>query len=362
MAVETTARIRELDGWRGVSILLVVFVHTMVYVFPHLIQTSRVAYHFTRFAGEYSVRIFFLISGFVIARLFVQEEACTGSISIRGFYARRVLRIIPAYYLLISVTCLLGWLGWTPVDRHTLLQSIFFLRDFKSNDVNWFLAHSWTLAVEEQFYLMFPLFWLFSSPRRRPLILLATLAVFLIWSVLAEWGIFAAIFAPSILVGFACINIGILLAVFEERVRRFTAAMPAWFALLVAGIVFIGVVPHGRFGDSLRGLYEPFGLAFILMYTVSQKSWVSSALKSRAIQWIGMTSYSAYLWQQIFTGRTASYGDPGIARIFHFSLPLLFVVAAISFYWIERPCIRLGRRLSARIPIRPRPQSSSLRG
>jgi peptidoglycan/LPS O-acetylase OafA/YrhL len=90
-------------------------------------------------------------------------------------------------------------------------------------------------------------------------------------------------------------------------------------------------------------------VALLLMHTASQKGWASSALKTRGIQWVGLISYSAYLWQQLFTAPAGFYGSPKAANVFHLSLPLLFPVAAISFYCIERPCTRLGRRLSANL-------------
>jgi len=346
-------RIQELDGWRGLSALLVVAVHTVAYVFPHLVQTSWVAYHFVRFAGEYSVRIFFFMSGFVIARLMGLEELSSGKISIRAFYLRRIFRILPAFWLLILVTYRCSAIHWTPIEPRTLLQSALFLGDLRTGGGNTFLGHAWTLAVEEQFYLLLPLFWHVTSPRWRPHLLFCLLGLLLCSSVLSEWGILASLPAPSVFVGFACINVGVLVSVIEPRVHSCLVRLPGWIVLAIALIVFIGLTPHGRVGDSLRALYEPFGLALVVMYTVYRENWVSTLLHSRVLQWLGMVSYSIYLWQQIFTGRSTAYGSPAVATAFHTGLPLLFVVAALSFYGIERPCIRLGQRLSQQWKTQP---------
>ena len=92
----------------------------------------------------------------------------------------------------------------------------------------------------------------------------------------------------------------------------------------------------------------PFALGLMLMCSVAGKGWLSAALKRPAIQWCGLVSYSAYLWQQFFLGATASYGGSATGRVFHFLLPLMPLIAGASFYWIERPCTRLGRKLALR--------------
>lgn len=346
--VHTHGRVRELDGWRGVSILLVVAQHVVVFAFPASVGRYKAWSHLFEVAGALGVYIFFVISGFVITRLLMIEERDHGSISLRGFYTRRVFRILPVFYLFILLVCCMSRLDWTPVTQKSVLLAALFLRSMRFHGVDWFLGHSWSLSVEEQFYIVFPMFWVLSEPQRRARLLLATFAIFLFWSALVPWGIFAKTLPGSTIIGFACVNAGALLAVCEEWARGVAGRVPHWATLLVAIFLFTRPVPYSRLAESLYVLFTPLAVALLLIHTASQKGWASSALKAGWIQWVGLISYSAYLWQQLFTAPAGFYGSPKAANVFHLSLPLLFPVAAISFYCIERPFTRLGRRLSAK--------------
>lgn len=347
--VHAQGRIRELDGWRGVSILLVVAHHAVIFAFPASAGRYKLWSHLFEVAGVLGVCIFFVISGFVITRLLIIEERDYGSISLRGFYTRRVFRILPVFYLFILLVCCTSGLGWTPVAPKSVILAALFLRSLRFHGTDWFLGHSWSLSVEEQFYIVFPLFWVMSKPQRKARLLLATFAIFLTWGALVPWGIFAKTFSGSAIIGFGCVNGGALLAVCEERARGVAGKVPHWATLLVAVFLFARPVPYSRLTESLYGLFIPFAVALLLMHTVVQKGWASAALKTRGIQWVGLISYSAYLWQQLFTAPAGFYGSPKAANVFHLSLPLLILVAATSFYCIERPCVRLGRRLSANL-------------
>ena len=321
----------------------------MVFAFPAAAEHYRVLSRVFGLTGALGVDLFFVISGFVITRLLIIEERDHGSISLRGFYTRRFFRIIPVFYLFVLVVCCMSWLNWTPVGQNGVLLAALFLRSFRFHGLDWFLAHSWSLSVEEEFYLVFPLLWVISRPQRRPSLLCGIFGIFLIWSALFQWDILTKTLSGSTIVGFACVNAGVLLAIFEERARHAAAKVPPWAVLLVAAFLVARPLPYGKLTQSIYVLCIPFGVALILVHTASQRGWASFALKTAGIQWVGLISYSAYLWQQIFTAPAGLYGSPTAAKVFHLSLPLLFPVAAISFYCIERPCTRLGRRLSANL-------------
>src|ERR1700734_3678862 len=103
--------------------------HLFIYAFPAVTEHSYLLYHLFGVAGELGVRIFFCISGFVITRLFVLEEAEFGSISLKSFYMRRLFRIVPVFYALVLTVCLFNWLGWTPMDLGAIVRSALFLQD-----------------------------------------------------------------------------------------------------------------------------------------------------------------------------------------------------------------------------------------
>src|SRR5580704_2439818 len=148
-------RIPGLDGIRALSIILVLFAHLGDGV-------SRWAQY-----GGFGVEAFFVLSGFLITWLLCVEEDKRGVISLPSFYARRALRILPPAFLYIALASLLGLLGWANIVRNEPLYSIFFIRNLMANGGD-HLGHLWSLAIEEQFYFLWPLgFLLLRSDRRR---------------------------------------------------------------------------------------------------------------------------------------------------------------------------------------------------
>ena len=342
-------RIRELDGWRGISILLVILGHCMYIAFPKVTEHLPLLRHVFAHTGELGVQIFFVISGFVITRLLLAEERERGSISLKGFYTRRFFRIVPVYYFFLLVVSILSWPGWIPESWPGRLAALLFLRDTKLVPEDWFLGHSWSLAVEEQFYIAFPFLWILWPSRRRGTFLFGTLAIFLAWRLLAHLGIVTGVMGRSAISGFCCINIGALLAIFAPKVLRYSSRLPSLPVLMIAALLFLHPAPQSGLLDSLYSVLAPFGVALMLTHSIGRKTWVSSLLKTRAIQWLGLVSYSAYLWQELFVGAPSAYGSPIAAQIFHWMLPLIPLIAALSFYWIERPCTRFGRKVATRL-------------
>ena len=136
-----SGRIRELDGWRGISILLVVLHHALFFAFPAAAGGSTRVHHLIMFSGELGVRIFFVISGFVITRLLILEEQKYSSISVRGFYIRRLFRILPVFYCFVLAVSIFSWLGWTPVTGFEQLSATLFFHDRQFTFQDWFLGH-----------------------------------------------------------------------------------------------------------------------------------------------------------------------------------------------------------------------------
>ena len=343
-------RIRELDGWRGISILAVIFGHCWVYRFSAATEHSpKFLMHFAWHIGDSGVCIFFVISGFVITRLLLSEERRNGSISIRSFYTRRFFRIIPVFYLLLFVVSVLNLLHVISSGLSPTLAAALFLRNTRLGWPDWFTGHTWSLAVEEQFYLCFPLFLLLTKPRHRPRWMGCTLVIFLLWSFLAQYAGLTGFFLGSAILGFSCINVGVLLALFEPEARKLAALLHPAAALLTGIFVFYPPFPTVPLGSAIYALLLPFLIAATLMYTIARKGWAASILNSGPMQWVGLVSYSAYLWQQLFTAPQQSYASSWGGAMLRFPLLLIPIVAA-SYYYVERPCIRLGRRISASAP------------
>ena len=140
------ARIPSLDGLRALSISFVLLAHgTFGLVGPGPIAQM----------AHFGVRVFFVISGYLITSLLLEEEKKTGTISLRTFYLRRTLRIFPPFYVFVGFVALGAALGWFELQRCDLLAALTYTTNYH-HERSWNLGHAWSLSVEEQFYLLWP--------------------------------------------------------------------------------------------------------------------------------------------------------------------------------------------------------------
>jgi peptidoglycan/LPS O-acetylase OafA/YrhL len=145
-----TQRLPSLDGLRAVSIALVIGSHAIgMFGVPPWLQPLTFIIN-----GGLGVRIFFCISGFLITYLLLQERKRTGSIDLKSFYVRRALRIVPANYLFIAVLVAISLAGWIKIPTCNLLTAITYTKNYGCGGP--LEGHLWSLAVEEQFYLLWP--------------------------------------------------------------------------------------------------------------------------------------------------------------------------------------------------------------
>jgi len=345
-------RIPALDGLRGISIGLVLLAHVSgMDGFPIAVTNSWITK-----LGLFGVEIFFCISGFVITYLLLAEKARTGSVSLRRFYTRRIIRIVPAYYLFVAFIATLG----TMVPIYLPVSSIWAALSFTTNvwlsAGTWYLGHTWSLAVEEQFYLLWPftLVVLFRWPIRRTVRLLTyVLAASVPISILCKLAVI-----PAWIAGFVGpifpIYAGCLLAILfhfhESELRAFYERRTARCILVVslaAAIVLSAGYSAGRFAlvtVPARELVVSFAVAFLVGYAVLHRGWLQRALNTRALVFLGTISYSLYLWQQVFLTNDRTEWDQALGA---WPQRLLFAVAVAvaSFYLIERPMWKLRDRL-----------------
>jgi peptidoglycan/LPS O-acetylase OafA/YrhL len=264
--------------------------------------------------AQTSVQIFFVISGYIITSLLLKERLRTGHISVPAFYIRRVCRIIPPLAAVLLVLALFGWSD---------LPSLAMASTFTCNigDCHWWTAHTWSLSVEEQYYLVWPMLLVAFNPRPRAI--LGAIVLLLLGFLVAPWAF------HSNYVSFACIGIGALYASsarFREWIR------PNQFAWL-AVVTFLVFAP--LYLPAKAAVVTPFMIVYLLFAT---PAWAKSILAVKPVQMIGIASYSLYLWQQLFLAKNDSLPIWG--------LPL---VVAASVVLIEQPFIRLGKRVSMRL-------------
>ena len=340
-------RIRELDGWRAISVLLVVLHHIGYFQYPDWFSKPAYLRRTLFFAGPLGVKTFFVISGFVICRLLILEERRRGYISLRGFYYRRAFRILPPFLIYLAATALLAYMGAIGQRWQDLIASALFIADTRLMGISWFLGHTWSLAVEEQFYLIFPGIWVLCRSGWREFVFAAVFLLCIFWSILESTYAPDALVHPGTTSGFASISCGVLIAIHEQRVRRLAARIPTFFGALVALVILIYPISGaGLTARAFDGLFTPAGLALIMMQSIERGGWFARFLRSRPMQAIGLTSYGIYLWQQLFTAPMESYSTSG--AWIRFLLPLMCVIIPFSYFFVEKPAMNFGRYLSAR--------------
>ena len=153
-------RIKSLDGLRAISIFIVLA--------AHVAETANLRHEpYTRFVsnvGSFGVKIFFVISGFLITTLLLAEERRNGRISLGMFYLRRAFRILPVAYLFVGVVAALMVMGRIVLPDHNLLYAVTFAMNM-APEGTWWTGHLWSLAIEEQFYLVWPVVFLLTGMR-----------------------------------------------------------------------------------------------------------------------------------------------------------------------------------------------------
>ncbi len=334
-------RIPSLDGCRAISICLVILSHLCnTPSFQAFNPYARMMYHF----GPFGVKVFFVISGFLITTLLLSEERKNGRISIKMFYIRRAFRIWPVAYAFILVVALLAWRNWITIPPHNLLYAATFTMNHVQEG-SWFTGHFWSLAIEEQFYIVWPLVFLFTARRGR--LVSCCLIMFLApllrsLSFVYEPGIFAAM-QESLLFKGDAIAVGCLLALFshELEVSRMVHRIIhlRWFFVVpvISVIMYITLKPFPVFYWAVGESIALVCIAATIWRVIHVRDAAFWLLNTKPLVTIGVLSYSLYIWQQLFLNPTS---DTVFNRL-PLNLLLVSCVAAFSYYFIESPFLRL---------------------
>ena len=344
--------IPSLDGLRALAIVIVVLSHTRA-ILPDSVAHSGL-FRYTVGGGLHGVQVFFVISGYIITTLLLREFDRTGEISLPRFYARRILRIFPAFYLYMLVLGLLWATGFQRQDPSSFLSAATYTIIYHPHPLGWTIEHTWSLSIEEQFYLLWPAILLLAHRRR-----IATGAAFVCLAAMPVIRILLGFSAQALeshnrlIVNSSAIDTlmaGCLLALLAQThgwrrwAERWITAWP------VAALVGIGmlVVPYATAKAGAGPLAMPcvvlgfsvtaISIAAALEYLVRRPdSPLGRILNAGPIRHLGIISYSVYLWQQLFTG---------FPRLGVLMYPLILIAAELSFWLIEKPIMRLRARLA----------------
>ena len=335
----------EIDGLRAIAVFSVIFYHAQLTLFDYKIFEG----------GFIGVDIFFVISGYLISKLILKELEATGKFSFRYFYERRARRILPALILVIMVSLPLGWVYLLPGSFIEFIKSILYSLGFTSNFYFHFsglqygtedgllkpLLHTWSLSVEEQFYIFFPIILIVIYNFFRKYLLTLLLLGFVSSLLIAEW---SSRNYPSASFYFLHTRIweliaGSLLAYFEISGKRLTNSYRLNFILPFIGILLIGysvIFFNDRiFHPSFYTVLPVLGACLIIWFS-NKDEIITKILSTKIFVGIGLISYSMYLWHYpIFA--FARMKSNAVSQYDKFEwIILTILLSIISYFFIEK--------------------------
>ncbi len=355
MSRHSDRRIPSLDGLRALSITAVLLGHlTGTVGFPRWVKPIVDGEHFD--LANLGVRVFFVISGFLITGLLIKELERTDRISLSRFYLRRTLRIFPAYFALLGVLAALDAWGVITIPSVDFVHALTYTMNYDAHRV-WQVGHLWSLAVEEQFYLLWPAAVVLAASRRNA----ARIAIAVVCLV-PLIRVVEATFGDLTLIGTTfettsdAIATGCLLALLRDalmlRPWYARAVGSRWIApaILVAGLLIsIRYRPGLLIGESLINVAIALGIDRCVRRPDGA---AGRLLNTRPLVYVGTLSYSLYLWQQLFLNRTSA----ATVNRFPLNVALAAGAAMLSFYVVEQPFLtRIRPRVDAWLSARRTP-------
>lgn len=348
-------RIHSLDGFRAISVLLVLALHS-----THTMRDEKlvpVAKQLFGYFGGLGVAVFFVMSGFLITTLLNREWDATGGLNLRSFYFKRACRILPPYVAYLVVMLLLAGGGWISVSWNEIATAAGFLWNQQAF-LPWFrgteegaayFGHVWSLCIEQHFYLAWPLILRGLGPRRAcvfatswvVLIPIVRVALYFLWP---DYRGNAQAFIPP---GGDLILLGCITALAREV--PVLNSMVGWLAsgrVAACAFVFLAVIQPWL--SLLRGAYTlvvmPLagGVAIVAVLSWALRSpggRITGFLNHRWVVHLGVISYSVYIWQQVFLNcfNTTWTG------VFPMALVVGLAAGEVSYWFIETPVLRWAR-------------------
>ena len=337
----------EIDGLRAIAVVAVILYHAQITILGH--QPFK--------GGFIGVDIFFVISGYLITSIILKELITTGSFSFKHFYERRIRRILPAYLLVMLVSLFLAWMYLLPSSFIDFSKSVLYSLGFSSNFYFHYsgqqygaesgllkpFLHTWSLSVEEQYYILFPIVLIISFKYFRKYLIHILILSFFFSLGLADW---VSKNFPSVSFYFLHTRIweilaGSILAYFEitlgcrSKNKIFNHVFPSVGVLLILINIFFFKLyfPH----PSLHTLPAIIGVCLIIWF--SQKGdFVNKLFSSKLLVGIGLISYSLYLWHYpifVFSNIT-DFSKNSIFKEILIGL-IILILSIFSYYFIERP-------------------------
>jgi peptidoglycan/LPS O-acetylase OafA/YrhL len=354
-------RYPSLDGLRAISIIIVIL--------SHLVLNKHIPFHFVTDVkwimpltmlftdGGFGVNVFFIISGFLITSLLLKEES-RGKISLKFFFIRRTIRIFPAYYFLLLIYFILYLFNFIEISKTSWISSLTYTKYFFQN-YDFITDHFWSLSVEEHFYLLYPFIFILGI-RLRKLILFLVICLVPLVKIYSHYYVTNFLgnelfHQNSIFFRVDSIAIGCLAAIYLEKILDFIKPkFLVIFRFSIFILIFIRFVPKILeklgFGEyfildvffNSTGTVSNILIMAIILYSIfgPQKIWFKF-LNTPLIKYIGVLSYSLYLYQQFFTAKYEYW-------VCQFPQNILFIIlgAMFSYHIIEKPFLKFKHKFT----------------
>lgn len=342
-----------LDGLRAISVLIVLIAHMGL---DHIVP------------GGFGVTVFFFISGFLITRLLIAEQEAKGRVNLPMFYMRRFARLYPALLFMVLVTALIsGAMGYGLPTKVEALASVFYFTNIyqvHAASVDYSPLMSWTplwsLAVEEHFYMLFPLLVLAAGLvwKRLHMAVLAIIIIVPLWRAFVFFNLDVPVSDYNYMMTDARIDSiawGCLLTIMLHRkgIEALRALM-GFIPVIVAGVALLAsfLIRDDSFRYILRFSLQGAAICILILnlYYLARLRWAFKVLEIAPLVWIGKNSYALYLWHYPVFDLVHRNMDAGFVSI-ALTLIISFDMTIISLYLVEQPFMKLRKRFGSHTPV-----------
>jgi len=346
MTANVEHRVKFLDAWRFIAVSMVINGHLLIHS-PFGLVFGHAFGPWVHRLAHLGVIFFFFISGYVICTSLLVEYNHTQRVSLPAFYVRRFFRILPPLALFLIACFALEKFGVIDILNSQLLKSALFLCNLQVffGDCSWYAGHTWSLAYEEQFYLIFPLLfiWLFLFLQKSSSFLMLWVGMVFLSLVLkfTDHDFFGEYLNYMIF-----LLTGVVAALYKTEIlqRLHQTSILHWLIACLSWLLIVYLTPQ-LYEKYVYVLVYPFLIAYLVLATPVHSSGFRLFFENHFICYLGRISYTVYLWQQL---ATAKYEYLPLIW-YPIMIVAVWVFAHYSFKFFETPLIHYASGLSRRI-------------